>query len=486
MDNKFDIFKLDFTGLELYNSLPPLTENDIRVFEEQKAYQATKKEFGCCCPTTAYNLKKLYHFRDFITISDFNIFEKALDQHPFRNSNRASTKADLLKALEEIKEKIEFLSHNDLKRYFLECVGGELRLAVKDALTGMSPLFEKHLNDMFRDIRDDIIIESSFPIEGKIYSFENWLNGEVDVFNYDVLFEHFDIPQRSKILEHSKKLILEKAEIKYNKLVLDFSETFKKVFDKSEYIEQQLLWYDTILKKNLTNNDLDIINLGGAKVVYVKTKITQLSYETVKLIQKHYEWFISGVINCIVENPKNEHSFGLESESCVDAIAYAKYYKYLKEYNINAQLLQQNTPSVSTSLQNDSKPKEEVNLFCKGMPLNMVREHFRVLTTNISKNNKKPFLTNEQFEAFIKRAFLEDKSIEPITLNYSKTKENLFIVKRFYQFYDKAITDDYTTRNDSKEKYIKILTDNFSEWEFDKVLQNFGDKVKRSWIEAKV
>lgn len=194
-------------------------------------------------------------------------------------------------------------------------------------------------------------------------------------------------------------------------------------------------------------------------------------------------------IGFIFQELVNKHPF---NHYLKHAVSLNKPYfeEYLNEINKMLKSIETlekaDTEPIKSPVSIEFKLNEEVNLFCKGMPLNVVREHFSVLTTNISKGNKKPFLTNEQFEAFIKRAFLNDKSIEPIILNYSKTKENLFIVKRFYQFYDKAITDDYTTRNDSKEKYIKILTDNFSEWEFDKVLQNFGDKVKRSWIEAKV
>lgn len=46
------------------------------------------------------------------------------------------------------------------------------------------------------------------------------------------------------------------------------------------------------------------------------------------------------------------------------------------------------------------KPERD-NLFCKSMPLNIPRSHFKVFTENNSKNGK-PFLTSFQLDSFIR------------------------------------------------------------------------------------
>jgi hypothetical protein len=143
-----------------------------------------------------------------------------------------------------------------------------------------------------------------------------------------------------------------------------------------------------------------------------------------------------------------------------------------------------NTLLVNAPSQIETKPvdKVEVNHFCNGMPMNFVREHFKVLTTNISKNNNKSFLTEEQFEAFIKRAFLNDSSIEPITLNYSKNKENGFIALLFFKFWNNAQDKYYATPHNSKEQYQKLLTENFIGFELEKVNHGFRYGLKREWL----
>ena len=126
----------------------------------------------------------------------------------------------------------------------------------------------------------------------------------------------------------------------------------------------------------------------------------------------------------------------------------------------------------------ESENGNAINVFCKPMPLEIAREHFKVFVTTESKNGNL-FLTNEQLNSFIKRAVEGNKEIEKQTLNWAN-REKLFLVKRFYQFYTLAV-DRYENTTQCKEKYIKLLTDNFTNWDFKNIKSNFANKVKRQW-----
>ncbi len=124
------------------------------------------------------------------------------------------------------------------------------------------------------------------------------------------------------------------------------------------------------------------------------------------------------------------------------------------------------------------KPLPENNKFCPGMDINIPIEHFKVFKEKSSKNGK-PFLTIVQFDLFIQRAFHGDSEISKQTFNVGN-REKLFIVKRFHQFYDIA-AKEYENTTQCRDKYIKLLTDNFTNWEYQDIKNNFGNKVKVDW-----
>ena len=61
-------------------------------------------------------------------------------------------------------------------------------------------------------------------------------------------------------------------------------------------------------------------------------------------------------------------------------------------------------------------PESNANHFCKSMPLIVAKDHFKVFTETSSKN-KKPFLTAEQFNLFLEKAFHGKNTIEKQTFN---------------------------------------------------------------------
>ncbi|WP_276133052.1 hypothetical protein [Polluticoccus soli] len=118
------------------------------------------------------------------------------------------------------------------------------------------------------------------------------------------------------------------------------------------------------------------------------------------------------------------------------------------------------------------------NAFWKGIPIAIAAEHFMVLTRRKSKNGR-PYLTETQFSLFLQKAFLNHTYIPKQTLNFA-TGEKGFIIKRFYEFYELAVTQ-YNDVN-RKLKYIKLVTDCFDNWDQKGVESYFKpNKTKQNW-----
>lgn len=204
-------------------------------------------------------------------------------------------------------------------------------------------------------------------------------------------------------------------------------------------------------------------------------------HEYLRLANGFYEGYLMSYEQC--------------SESSTAAIVYGRYflfYEYLKERLKELQPpaitdqpneLQPQIDKLSNS-SNDEK-KESINQFNKLMPIELAVNHFKVFTNTNYKKEKIPFLSNEAFELFIQKAFYEKKEIAKQKLNVGPTEKS-FIVKRFYEFYQIGIganadSPDYEGTTQCRQKYIELLTDNFTNWTFEDIKKNFGNKTKRKW-----
>lgn len=123
-----------------------------------------------------------------------------------------------------------------------------------------------------------------------------------------------------------------------------------------------------------------------------------------------------------------------------------------------------------------SHPDPIENIFCKGMPVEFARDHFNFFTETNSKNGK-PFLNTEELEVFIRKAFLGYPSVEKLTFNMV-AGESMEVREKFYMFYLEASNpmSGYEQTSYCKEKYIKLLTDNFNGFNFNTVKNNFRIK----------
>jgi hypothetical protein len=134
-----------------------------------------------------------------------------------------------------------------------------------------------------------------------------------------------------------------------------------------------------------------------------------------------------------------------------------------------------------TSVNNNILPKTEksepVNVFCKSMPLSIPKNHFKVFTENNSKNGK-PFLSPEQLDAFIDRAFCGNTKFQKIKFNLD-SREISAIRYVFYQFYNTYYFEYFETLQ-CRPAFIRLLTDNFEGWDFETVNENFNKKPKKT------
>ena len=128
------------------------------------------------------------------------------------------------------------------------------------------------------------------------------------------------------------------------------------------------------------------------------------------------------------------------------------------------------------NLQPETKPT--VNVFCKAMPLDFAISHFKVFTEKNSKNGR-PFLSCEQLNSFIERAFYGNSKLPQLSFNLD-TKEKMHIVKRFYDFYFES-SKQYENTSQCQDKYIRLLTDNFSNWQYSSIKNNFSKKPKKQY-----
>lgn len=123
---------------------------------------------------------------------------------------------------------------------------------------------------------------------------------------------------------------------------------------------------------------------------------------------------------------------------------------------------------------------EQPNKFNSPMPLLTVRKYFMQLS-NSPRKNRGAFLTPDEVNLFVRRAFVKEKGIGEMTLKVGP-KDQLYVWKIFYQLYDYCLLNHYEDTSQCREDYIRLLTDNFTNYDFDKVRANFGSgKCKRSW-----
>ena len=122
--------------------------------------------------------------------------------------------------------------------------------------------------------------------------------------------------------------------------------------------------------------------------------------------------------------------------------------------------------------------RESENQFWKGLPMEKVVSHFEIMATTKSKNGS-AFLSNEQLISFLKKGFLNDTTQPKQKVNCAIGEKGL-VIKRFYEFFDLAVT--HYEHPQKTEKFINLFTDCFDNWN-QKTVKSFfkPNKTKAKW-----
>jgi hypothetical protein len=218
-----------------------------------------------------------------------------------------------------------------------------------------------------------------------------------------------------------------------------------------------------------TNKILTEFNL---LYLYKNNLITNYSQLKLELIIKERELQLQ---KGYISNPEDETS---------------EYYQMLNQWfsdevsfitNISSLFTEeaQNKKEFQNFDQEIGRLRAKENLFWKGIPMEVAIDHFIKLTTHKNKK-REPYLTQSQFISFIKRSFLQQNQEAKQTLNIGNS-ENGAVIKLFYQFFDLAVAG-YGEKS-KNEKYIRLVLDNFTNWDtFSQVKSLFRkDKSSKIW-----
>ena len=214
------------------------------------------------------------------------------------------------------------------------------------------------------------------------------------------------------------------------------------------------------------------------------------SRDALKIIENYKKqyWFLDTVtvfepvIDKLKRTLKRIDKNVTEKEINIELINYQKHLQAKREkiYSDLIKKIQDLLPQQTETEQEQadtSEPKSETNYFCKSMPLNIAREHFKVFADKKSKNGN-PFLTVEQLNLFIDRAFCGKNNLPKQKFNQAPKGEKLLIQTVFYEFYNQYCFEYFNTMQ-CQEDFIKLLTENFEGWDFKNVQENFTPKTKK-------
>ncbi len=157
-----------------------------------------------------------------------------------------------------------------------------------------------------------------------------------------------------------------------------------------------------------------------------------------------------------------------------------QYVKVLNEWLTNEKEFFKEISLLPNSVAKPLPPANGIkpNVFCKSMPLNIPKDHFKVFVETNSKNNNKPFLTQDQLNSFIEKAFCGKIDLPKEKFNQAPKGEKLLIQTVFYEFYNSFCFEYFSTMQ-CQDIFIKLLTDNFEGWDFKNVKENFTPKTNK-------
>jgi len=248
---------------------------------------------------------------------------------------------------------------------------------------------------------------------------------------------------------------------------------FKNELNNSLSVLQSKLSINQDLPNIRNNFDLDNNYSDFFKAIEHYCELTgknfnEISTDIARYIAKHWVWL---KISRIIINPN-----GLSCELAYYCNKSSSQELISKFTNPNADITNINKGIVEF-IEPSTPFNSEENYFCKSMPLNIPKEHFKVFTEKKSKNGK-VYLTVEQFNIFIEKAFSGKKELPKQKFNQTPRGEKLLIQTVFYEFYNTNCIVYFHTMQ-CQDIFIKLLTENFEGWGFNNVKANFTPKTKK-------
>ena len=120
--------------------------------------------------------------------------------------------------------------------------------------------------------------------------------------------------------------------------------------------------------------------------------------------------------------------------------------------------------------------KDKENKFNK-VPLIQVYKYFMQLVNG----SDVPFLKEQDVFSFIDKAFCLSDNIDK--LEFTNTKDyKLIIWKLFHTFYEGCKENAlYDKRKGTKKDYVELISNNFTNWEYSAIFENFGKAESKKW-----
>lgn len=146
------------------------------------------------------------------------------------------------------------------------------------------------------------------------------------------------------------------------------------------------------------------------------------------------------------------------------------FFEYTELYNKAIELKEQKTIKAMQDeviIDEPKKPQNKTfelkqNKFDDVKPIKVI-EHFKILHEN-------GYISEENFELFIKTRFADDKNLTD-KIELLKENSRVQFKKIFYKYYDTVINQKYG----KKPKYVNLLCENFTGFDYDAISTNFSD-----------
>jgi hypothetical protein len=152
---------------------------------------------------------------------------------------------------------------------------------------------------------------------------------------------------------------------------------------------------------------------------------------------------------------------------------YGRFLQLLRIKVLN-ELIEKETQPAAASETKKTEPLLFDNQFNGIDDYGEIRNHFIELTTTKSSIDNEPFLTDQQLDTFLVAAFVEEKIKEKIKVNYNASTQTRIIRGIFYKFYNYCITSNIEPAKGRKGEYVKLISDYFEGFEYQKVFDNWN------------